>query len=243
MLEEWECDTHFNSQSLLDNSGRQEGAWLPTYSILENEVTTAQYGLCVEAEACTEPRDWEKQQLGVNDPVRSISWDQASNFCTWLGGRLPTEAEWEKAARGPENTLFPWGADWAEGKANLETGSVQNVLAFADQDKSGYEILNLAGNLQEWTASRSHAHKLGQPFTNEVLTQSAIDADVQNGIDVFVVIRGGSWDTVRSEGMSPRRIRSRFGKTWETVGFRCMCPAGQQCSQPGGSWWDLLRVP
>ena len=243
--EAWECDDSFNIDRLLETSGRLADAWLPAYTILENEVTTAQYRLCVEANVCKEPDDWDNQQVAVNDPVRSLTWSQASTYCAWLGGRLPTTAEWEKAARGPENFLYPWGPDWVEKLANLEPagkGDAQSVLEYGDTDSSGYGIRNLAGNVREWTASRYLDNKVGNPFKNEVLTPEIIDSVTPGDVPVVVVLRGGSWKTQPAEGMSPRRGGDEPGTIRPTTGFRCVCPT-MDCSTTGESWWNLFHRP
>jgi formylglycine-generating enzyme required for sulfatase activity len=236
------CDLDFKENSPLVLSGRQEGAWLPSYSILENEVTTAQYKLCIEEDSCKEPPDWDRQQQAINFPVQGVTWSEASTYCAWLGGRLPTEAEWEKAARGPENNLYPYGPTWDPDKANIEhnqTGSLQSVLNFAETDLSGYNVLNLTGNVREWTASQYLAKLIGQPFSDKVLTQDFIDSNADN-IDILAVVKGGSWATMRTEGMSSRRGAQNTERGRDTLGFRCVCPDPQTCSIPGGTLWSLL---
>lgn len=236
------CDTDFERGFLLATSNRLNHARLSPYEILENEVTIHQYGLCIDQGSCQEPANWEKQQLSINDPVRNITWYQASAYCAWLGGRLPTEGEWEKAARGPRNFIYPWGPAWDPNKANLEhgkTGGVRSVLDFAATDISGYNVLNLAGNVREWTASQHHDNGPNQDFNNTELTWSTIASNT-SGIEILAVVRGGSWQTLRSEGMSPRRGREQLDLSRDTVGFRCVCPVPGACSVRGGSWWDSL---
>ena len=243
--EAWECDESFNIERLLEISGRLADAWLPAYTILENEVTTAQYRLCIEADVCKEPDNWDDQQAAVNDPVRWLTWYQASTYCSWLGGRLPTAAEWEKAARGPENFLYPWGPDWIDNLANLEPagkGDAQSVLEYAETDSSGYGIRNLAGNVREWTASRYLDKKVGDPFDNDVLTQEIIDSVMPGDVPVVAVLRGGSWKTQPAEGMSPRRGGDEPGTIRPTTGFRCVCPT-MDCSTTGEPWWNLFHRP
>jgi formylglycine-generating enzyme required for sulfatase activity len=116
-------------------------------------------------------------------------------------------------------------------------GEVKSVLEFADTDISGYGVLNLAGNVREWTASLFLDRKPGQPFTNEVLT-----IDLVESTPVLVVLRGGSWETVRSEGLAPRRDRNRSDEIRSTTGFRCVC-LQEECTRPGELWWNLFHRP
>jgi len=224
------------ADELLTWSGRQVDTALDEYAILENEVTNGQYKQCVDAGSCTPSDDWTYKSNTLNQPATMLNWYQAGEYCAWLGGRLPTEAEWEKAARGSEGNYYPWGNTWDRNKANLENfgvESVQSVAKYASSDLSPYGVMNMAGNVQEWTASELSYLAEGQTFTNPILERE------DDGSDWPVIVRGGSWKNERSEGMgSYRGVESILGRR-EEVGFRCICPDSNNkpCEKPWNGWW------
>lgn len=223
-----------NPDELLDWSGRQEQTRLPQFSIMENEVTNAQYQQCINDGFCEAPAEWNYDQDGVNKPATGLNWSEATEYCQWLGGRLPTEGEWEKAARDADGNYFPWGNEWNPSKANLEhfgDSTVKPVAEYAESDVSPYGIKNMAGNVREWTASALSYNAEGESFTNVVLTLDEIDSGQP------VILRGGSWENECSTGMASRRGLDSSQSRRSTVGFRCVCPADVKCAAPWSWWW------
>ena len=110
-----------------------------------------------EAGSIVAPRFWEdeawRDYLGPDQPVVGVSWHEADAFARWMGARLPTEAEWERAARGDEGRRFPWGDDWVAGFAAHRGGPRHTLPVRAiPQNRSPHGLYDCAGNVWEWCA-------------------------------------------------------------------------------------------
>jgi formylglycine-generating enzyme required for sulfatase activity len=192
---------------------------LDDYWIDRLEVTNAQYRLCVDDGGCEEPRAWLDENFNRDDQPAVVTWEGASEYCAWAGTRLPTEAEWEKAARGVDGRTWPWGNAFEEHAANLSGdadgyGFTAPVGSFP-RDASPYGLLDVAGNAAEWvsdwfavdTYARSAAENPTGPTSGE---QKVHRAPIANA--------GG--------GPEKCRCTSRYGvdPNW-TYGFRCASSA------------------
>ena len=205
-----------------NNEQPQHRVYLDAFQIGRYETTIEQYRRCVRAHICVKHSpvidDFEKNDY----PVIFVSWDDAQTFCAWIGGRLPTEAEWEKAARGGlEGVQYSWGNEipicqkGAFNGANFnddlcgETG-YQPVGSY---QANGYGLYDMAGNVWEWTADTyDSAYYARSPLRNP---QGAEDGWGR-------VIRGGSWFTNSSNlRVSYREFIYPADLAKRDVGFRC----------------------
>jgi serine/threonine-protein kinase len=136
---------------------------LPAFYIDRTEVTRAMYGRCVSARRCASLSI--DLATDVDLPVTNVSWNEARTFCAHAGGRLPTEDEWEKAARGSDGREFPWGQDLDCSRANWGNFDNEGPCAGKNPGKpvatgsypqgaSPFGVLDMAGNVWEWVADR-----------------------------------------------------------------------------------------
>jgi formylglycine-generating enzyme required for sulfatase activity len=165
----------------------QHKAYLDGFWIDRTEVTNARYRKCVEAGACREPACWDESDYNASDqPVVCVSWYDAQDYAVWVGGRLPTEAEWEKAARGTGGSVYPWGDSPPDCYKTNYKGCAQKPLPVGSHPDgaSPYGALDMAGNVWEWVADwyDSDYYSQSPPFRNPTGPE-------QDGLRV---IRGGS---------------------------------------------------
>jgi formylglycine-generating enzyme required for sulfatase activity len=204
----------------------QHPVTLDSYWIDQTEVTNGQYQQCAKAGPCSLPGSWFYRGSYTRNPyygdsafddypVLDVSWFQAAEYCEWAGARLPSEAEWEYAARGPEGLLYPWGNEflwsrlnsWEDRDGYDDTAPVGSYR----QGTSWCGALDLAGNVQEWVANRF----LGYPSNQLAEIQEPDSGD-------WGVLRGGSWRTFKPDELrSTHRRKASADTKHETVGFRC----------------------
>ncbi|MCL4234008.1 MAG: formylglycine-generating enzyme family protein [Deltaproteobacteria bacterium] len=216
---------------------------LRAYAIERTEVANAQYRACVDANACDDPFDTSSRTRSdyyLNPaydayPVVHVSWHQAAQYCAWLGRRLPTEAEWEKAARGTGVRRYPWGdspPDCLRANLHLSTahfdtggnfvvddeGCAGDTEPVADYDygASPFSVQNLSGNVFEWVADYYAANYYDTAMWPD-------NADDPTGPETGErrVIRGGSFMTVATLGRTAYRSAMLPESSTSDLGFRC----------------------
>jgi formylglycine-generating enzyme required for sulfatase activity len=189
---------------------------LPAFYLDRYEVTNAQYAACVQAGVCRPPLELDRSRFGgPRQPVVGVDWFDATAYCRWSGKRLPTEAEWERAARGSERQLYPWG----NGRPNCS----QAIFALCDrygpaeiggrpEGAGPYGNQDLAGNVWEWVqdwyapryySSDTETNPTGPPAGRQR------------------VLRGGSWHFGTRYIRAANRHRDHPAHRTAWYGFRC----------------------
>jgi formylglycine-generating enzyme required for sulfatase activity len=192
-------------------------------------VTNAQYLTFVEATAYDRPVHWEdgKPQEGQEDhPLVNVTWHDAVAYCRWLtkttgrSYRLPSEAEWEKAARGTDGRIYPWGDEPPDENRCNFGGNVEGttpVGAYSPQGDSLYGCVDMAGNVWEWCATRD-----GKSYPYDVLEDEWSDDYLQG--DAVRVLRGGSWFVNQDYARCAFRYWLNPGYRNNYIGFRLVSP-------------------
>lgn len=222
---------------LSDDSCPVRTVWLDSFRMDKNEVTIGTWEACVQAGFCEPLPEYCIHPLYdileyKTHPVRCVTWDKAQDFCHQYGGRLPTEAEWEKAARGREGSLYPWGntaPDCSHSNFRLasiycfhgETAPVGTYENYA----SVYGINDLAGNVFEWVADYYDAAYYSQndninPLGPTELCKTALDSDWE--LCLRKVLRGGAYNTTEHVIRGYSRSFALPDTVEVNIGFRCV---------------------
>ncbi|MEM7410701.1 MAG: SUMF1/EgtB/PvdO family nonheme iron enzyme [Myxococcota bacterium] len=196
-------------QDCADSEPAGRRTQVDAFRIDRTEVRVSEYKHCVDAGVCAAPAtgggcNWENPGRG-DHPVNCIAWEQASAYCGWVGKRLPTEQEWEKAARGTDGRTYPWGnvrascevAVMSEGGSGGCGRSSTAPVGSLERGRSPYGLFDMAGNVLEWTVS---LHESGSGAR---------------------VLRGGSWQNGAGFMRSSHREGASPKLRHESVGLRC----------------------
>lgn len=198
----------------------QHRVTLDSFWIDRTEVTNAQYEMCVAAGACASSRyASDGDHNGATYPVVGVSWRDAVAYCAWAGGQLPTEAQWEYAARGPESFLYPWGNNPPTCSLAQFGGCANNIMPVGSLSPDGDSWVgaaDMAGSVGEWVADWYDSGYYAVSPSDNPTGPASGDAKV---------LRGGSWasygdayrDTVRASDRNLNAPTNRDG----LIGFRC----------------------
>jgi formylglycine-generating enzyme required for sulfatase activity len=189
------------------------------FKIDKFEVTNEQFEMLVketgyvsDAEKAGDSMTWRTfAKDRPRHPVVKVSWNDAVAYCKWAGKRLPTEAEWEKAARGTDGRIYPWGHEWDATKANTKEGEYRGTTAVGSfpDGASPYGVMDMAGNVAEWTADWYKAYP-GSDFASPYFGEK------------YRVIRGGGWFSDKESVRTTERSASSVTLANDDVGFRCV---------------------
>jgi serine/threonine-protein kinase len=237
----------------LANEKPQHTVYLDAFWIDRTEVTVAQFRAFVQASGyrtaaekqgwayawVESAKEWQKvngadwqhpfgpeSNAEDNHPVVQVSWSDAAAYCTWVEGSLPTEAQWEKAARGTDGRIYPWGDIFDGARLNYcDSRCEGGDRAFDDGYRytapvgsypagaSPYDALDMAGNVWEWTADRyDDGYYADSPAQNPAGPASG----------QYRVLRGGSWNHDRSGMRAAYRLDGPPGQNVDNFGFRCV---------------------
>ena len=210
-----------NGTDALEDERPQHEVWLDRFEMDRVEVTVGHYAEFLSVQKQPAPWQWEQADpLKHRDrPVVGVSWFDAEAYCRWRGKRLPTEAEWEKAARGTDRRLFPWGnqaptdrlANFALGARFSYSQALMPVHRY-EQGLSPYGLYQMAGNVGEWVADwyGSHYYEMS-PERNPL----------GPAVGSFRVLRGGSWSDLPKYLLTYGRFKLPPETRNSYTGFRC----------------------
>lgn len=240
-------DFKMGSLKGLTDEQPQHDVYLDAYFIDKTEITNSMYQNCVEDGKCDTPYSTEyyDDPEFAEHPVSFVSWVDAKAYCEWVGRRLPTEAEWEKAAIWDaelnEQRVYPWGNEYdcAVGNFDDELALDASIMPNTPEGCDGfirtapvgsfpagaspYGVLDMGGNVWEWVHD---AFLEVDPLTTTVTNYYAISPrENPQGVDPsltdYRVVRGGSWSTLFGFGRGAYRLWYGLDDAYDDIGFRC----------------------
>jgi formylglycine-generating enzyme required for sulfatase activity len=218
------------------------------FLIMRHPVTNAQYRGFVEATGHRNPLFWKKGEFPddkANHPVVGVSYKDAITYCRWAGEqiglplRLPTESEWEKAARGPDGRVYPWGDRWEAGRCNTREAKLKGTTPvghFSPAGDSPYGLTDLGGNVQEWLSNLYGPYPYTPEDGRELLVNNlehdqllprlwdtgctSVPSSLEAGKDKSV-IRGSSWRETKYQSRCAYRSWAAPLHRSDDTSFRC----------------------
>jgi len=205
-----------------DENSPQHAVFINAFWIDQLEVSNSLYEKCVKAGECLEPtlrlNPFYSKWIYRDYPVTYVSWFQAADYCAWAGRRLPTEAEWEKAARGTDSRKFPWGNERPNPRlANYADALIGEPVPVHRYPlgASPYGALNMVGNVREWVADWYDIHYYQTSPSNHPIGP---DAGSERSM------RSGAYDANANEILTTSRYKHEPQSAGLSRGFRCVEP-------------------
>jgi formylglycine-generating enzyme required for sulfatase activity len=204
------------------DEGPAHPVYLQTFYMDVKEVTQEDYERFVKMTKRKEPKvpvfeDKVEKLVSPDFPVVGLTWNDAFGYCRWAGKRLPTEAEWEKAARGEGERRYPWGNKFEHTLANVD--GIEDGFQYLapvgsfEVGRSPFGLYDATGNVAEWVMD---------DYTADYYQKASYrDPQGPKTDDVFKVIRGGSWRESRLGARVTKRFSAKMWRTDATIGFRC----------------------
>jgi serine/threonine-protein kinase len=219
------CDSSNPAETCSSNEQPLHTVTLDAYSIDKYEVTNARYQACVDAGGCTAPQSVNSYSRSpyygtstyADYPVIWVTWHQASAYCAWAGKRLPTEAEWEKAARGSSDTRkYPWGnsaPDCTKLNYNFSCVGDTSRVGSYPSGASPYGVMDMGGNVFEW---------VNDWYSSNYYSVSPSNNPQGPATGTYRVLRGGSWFYYDDVVRAARRNIVLPDDWFDDSGFRCV---------------------
>lgn len=190
--------------------------WLAPFYIDRCPVTNRQFERFVKSSGYRPRGDWRAQARPGREvhPVVNVTWSDAMAYGAWAGKCLPLEEQWEKAARGADGRLYPWGNGWKPGNVNCRASGygATTAVGICPEGTSPYGCLDMAGNVWEWTVS------FYEPYAGSGYTSVCFGMRLR-------VMKGGSWRTAEAANFRcSARMPSEPNRASDMRGFRCVKP-------------------
>jgi formylglycine-generating enzyme required for sulfatase activity len=212
----------------LNDEKPQHRVRLAAFQIARYPVTVAEYACAVHAGVVRQPRNrhlgvtWQTQLGRLDHPVVGVTWHEAVAYTSWLadltgqGWRLPTEAEWELAARGTKGLRYPWGDTFERSRCNTYMSgiSVTTPVGCYSAGASPYSVQDMAGNVWEWTSS------LHKPYQYR-----SDDGRERGDVPGQRALRGGAWNLFDRYARTASRFHLKPDDSFDNCGFRLACGA------------------